>query len=131
MEVTIPVSCIDTFSPELNRKMPDKMFFDAGRYPDIHFVSTDFRSLGHNSVEMSGELTMKGITLPMHFEVTHNKTVTHPRFKLKNAGFSATGEVDGAAFGVNSLPYWMVGPVVRVQIEMEAFEGDSVPYYSE
>jgi polyisoprenoid-binding protein YceI len=131
VEVTIPVSSIDTFSPELNQKMPNKMFFDAETFPVIHFVSTSVRPLGDNSVEMTGDLSMKGVTLPIRFEVMHNKTVSHPRFNLKNAGFSATGEIDSAAFGVNRLPDWMVGPVVRVQIEMEAFEGDSIPYYSE
>jgi len=131
VEATIPVSGIDTYSPELNQKMPDEMFFNTEQFPDIHFVSTEIRQVDDSSAVMTGDLSIKGVTLPISFEVTYNKKVFHPRFKLNNVGFSASGQVDSAAYGVNRLPDWMVGPIVQVQIEMEAFEGDKVPYYSE
>lgn len=129
--VTVPVSSIDTFSPELNAKMPDEMFFDAETYPSMHFTSTRIVAHDNKMATMTGDLTIKGVTLPMTFDVTVNKKVFHPRFKLDNVGFSATGQLDSAAYGVNSLPDWMVGPIVQVRVEMEAFEGDKVPYYSE
>ncbi len=37
VEVTVPVSGIDTFSPELNAKMPNPEFFDTQSHPTIHF----------------------------------------------------------------------------------------------
>lgn len=131
VKVTVPVSSIDTFSPELNSKMPDEMFFDAESFPAMHFESSKIVAHDSSTATMTGDLTIKGVTLPMTFDVTYNKKVFHPRFKLNNAGFSATGQLDSAAYGVNRLPDWMVGPIVQVQIEMEAFEGDKVPYYSE
>lgn len=131
VDVTIPVASIDTFNPELNQKMPSETFFNEAEYPAIHFSSSQIRQTGKNTAEMSGPLTIRGVTRLITFDVTYNKKVVHPRFKLANIGFSATGQVDSAAHRVNRLPDWMVGPIVEVQIEMEAFEGDEVPYYSE
>ena len=127
--VTIPVSSIDTFSPELNGRMPS--FFDTENHPNIVFESTEVEATGANTARMTGDLTIKGVTLPMVFYVTHNGTVLHPRFDLNNAGFTATGKVDSRAFGVNQLPVWMLGSMVDVTIQLEAFEGDRVPYYAD
>lgn len=131
VEVTIPVSSIDTYSPELNGKMGDEGFFDTASHPDIHFVSTDIEQIDKKHARMTGDMTIKGTTLPVTFDVTFNQKVLHPRFNLNNAGFTATATIDSRAFGVNPLPDWMVGTDVDIRVEMEAFEGDSVPYYSE
>lgn len=48
------------------------------------------------------DVTMNGVTLPIVFDVASDKTVFHP-------------------------PDRMACPIVRVQIEMAAFEGDDVP----
>ena len=131
VEVTVPVSSIDTYSPELNSKMGDEGFFDWANYPNIHFSSTEIEQIDRKHARMTGDMTIKGTTLPVVFDVTFNGKVLHPRFDLNNAGFTATATIDSRAFGVNPLPDWMVGTEVAVRVEMEAFEGDSVPYYSE
>lgn len=130
VEVLIPVSSIDTFSPELNSKMGDEGFFDAGNHPTIHFVSRNIEQTDDTHASMTGDLTIKGVTLPVTFDVTYNNKVMHPYYKLNNVGFSATAEIDSRAYGVNPLPDWMLATAVQLRVEMEAFEGDKVPYYS-
>ena len=130
VEVTVPVSSIDTFSPELNSKMGDPGFFDAANHPEMTFVSTDIEQLSASEARMTGDLTIKGTTLPVTFDVTFNGKVLHPRFNLNNAGFTATAVIDGRAYGVNPLPEWMLASDVHIRVELEAFEGDAVPYYS-
>jgi polyisoprenoid-binding protein YceI len=129
VEVTVPVASIDTFSPELNSKMGDPGFFDSASHPNLHFVSTKIEAIDATHATMKGDLTIKGITLPVTFDVTVNGKVMHPRFNLNNAGFTATAVVDSHAYKVNPLPDWMLAPSVMIRIEMEAFEGDRVPYY--
>lgn len=131
VEVTVPVSSIDTFSPELNRKMPNPEFFDTANHPEIFFKSTDIEQIDAKSAKMTGDLTIKGVTLPITFDVTYNDKVMHPYFDLNNVGFTATATLDNRAYGVNPLPDWMLAPTVEVRVEMEAFEGDKVPYYSD
>lgn len=129
--VTVPVSSIDTFSPELNSKMPDEGFFDAERYPNITFESTSIEQVDDKRARMTGDLTIKDVTLPVTFDVNYNKKVMHPFYDLNNIGFTATARIDSRAFKVNPLPEWMLASDVEIRIEMEAFEGDSVPYYTE
>jgi polyisoprenoid-binding protein YceI len=131
VRATVPVSSIDTYSPELNSKMGDEGFFDTGNFPEITFVSTEIEQLDGRQAKMTGDMTIKGTTLPVTFDVTFNKQVMHPFYSLNNAGFTATATIDSRAFGVNPLPDWMVGTDVDIRVELEAFEGDSVPYYSE
>ena len=76
--VTVPVSSIDTFSPELNSKMPNEEFFEAENYPEMTFVSTNIEQLGAARARMTGDLTIKDITLPVTFDVNFNKKVLHP-----------------------------------------------------
>jgi polyisoprenoid-binding protein YceI len=130
IEVTVPVASIDTFSPELNRKMPNPEFFDTENHPNIHFISTEIEQLDATTARMTGDLTIKGVTLPITFDVIYNNKVMHPFFKLNNIGFSAVAKLDNRAYGVNPLPDWMLASTVEVRVEMEAFEGDKVPYYS-
>ena len=68
--------------------------------------------------------------MPVAFDVLFNGKILHPRFNLNNAGFTATATIDNRAFKVNPLPEWMLPSDTSIRIEMEAFEGDSVPYYS-
>jgi len=131
IEVTVPVSGIDTFSPELNSKMPNPEFFDTENHPQIHFISTDIEQVDATRARMTGNLTIKGVTLPITFDVSYNKKVMHPFFKLNNIGFTAVATLDNRAYGLNPLPDWMLASTVDVRIEMEAFEGDKVPYYSD
>lgn len=130
VEVTVPVSSIDTFSPELNSKMPNPEFFDTENHPQIRFKSTAIEQVDTTTARMTGDLTIKGVTLPITFDVIYNKKVMHPFFKLNNIGFTAIATLDNRAYGVNPLPDWMLASTVEVRVEMEAFEGDKVPYYS-
>ena len=80
---------------------------------------------------MTGDLTIKDVTLPVTFDVVYNNKVLHPFYDINNIGFTATADIDSRAFKVNPLPEWMLSSSVEVRIEMEAFEGERVPYYSE
>jgi polyisoprenoid-binding protein YceI len=110
--------------------MPNPEFFDTANHPQIHFKSSEIEQLDATKARMTGDLTIKGVTLPITFDVTYNKKVMHPFFKLNNIGFTAAATLDNRAYGVNPLPDWMLASTVDVRIEMEAFEGDKVPYYS-
>ncbi len=131
IEVTVPIAGIDTFSPELNEKMPSEKFFDTANFPKAHFISTSIENVDASHAVMHGDLTIRGITKAVRFDVSFNSKVMHPYFNLNNVGLTATGEIDSRAFGVNTLPEWMLGAVVQLRIELEAFEGDKIPYYTE
>jgi polyisoprenoid-binding protein YceI len=74
-------------------------FFDAERYPELRFVSSEIRRDG-DAVEIDGELTLKGITKP----ATLTGTITGPtvdHFGANRVGFRLETTIDRTQFGIN------------------------------
>jgi polyisoprenoid-binding protein YceI len=129
VRVVIPVSSFETFHDGLSKKLQQAQFFDVENYPAIEFQSTKVVRTSRNTARLSGDLTMHGVTAPMSLDVTLNGSSPHQRYKKNVVGFSARGTLDRHDFDLHLLPVTMVSSVVKIRIEMSAFEGESVPYY--
>ena len=102
VEVTIPVTAIDTFVPKLDEHLKSADFFDAGKFPTATFKSTSVAAAGTNKLTVTGDLTVKGITKPVTLDVTLNGAGEHPMAKKQAIGFSATGTLKRTGFGVGA-----------------------------
>ena len=102
VEVTIPVTAIDTFVPKLDEHLKSADFFDAGKFPTATFKSTSVAAAGTNKLTVTGDLTVKGITKPVTLDVTLNGAGEHPMAKKQAIGFSATGTLKRTDFGVGA-----------------------------
>ena len=89
----------------------------------ITFKSTAIVMTGSKTADVTGDLTMLGVTKPVTLKVTFNGGMaSHPMAKKPAAGFSATGTVKRSEFGMtNALPF--IGDDVTVLIETEFFGG--------
>ena len=64
LEIEIQTGSVDTGSGMKNGKLKSKDFFDADNNPSIVFRSTKFVQTSHNSVEVDGNLTIRGVSNP-------------------------------------------------------------------
>ena len=126
---SIPISSFETFHGGLNGKLQQEEFFNGSEYPVIEFESTEIQKTSSDTARMTGDLTMHGVTVPVTLDVVMNGIRTHQRFERALVGFSATGTLNRHDFGLRLLPVEMVGAIVKIRIELSAFEGDRVPYY--
>ncbi len=55
-----------TEPPEMRAHLLAPDFFDAQHHPEVTFRSTDIRLTGEDRLELDGELTMRGVTRPVH-----------------------------------------------------------------
>lgn len=62
VEATINAATVSTRESQRDRRLRSSDFLDVNRYPTITFRSTKIVSIGENSYEVSGELTIHGIT---------------------------------------------------------------------
>jgi polyisoprenoid-binding protein YceI len=62
IEATIDVPSLNTREERRDADLRSPLFFDAERYPEIRFVSTSARSLHEDALEVTGELTIRGVT---------------------------------------------------------------------
>ena len=119
VEVTLPLSGLDTFVPRLDEHLRSADFFDAAKYPDIGFRSTMVHDLGGGKLMIMGDLTVHGVTRPVTLDATLNKAGPHPMTKAPTVGFDATTTIKRSEFGVGAyVP--MVGDEISIRITTEA-----------
>jgi polyisoprenoid-binding protein YceI len=118
VEATIDAASIDTNVPDLDSLVKGPDMLDADHYPDIRFVSTELRRTGKNSGEMTGNLTIKGESRPITLAVAFNGGAPNPLTGEDTLGFTATGHVDRASFGLGTW-FPAVGDDLHVTIQAE------------
>jgi len=102
VDLTVYTDSIDMHDDGNNRLMKSPDFFDVARFPTMHFSSksTDVRPDG--TLEMSGAMTIRGITRQMTIPV-------HLRPGARDGDssgtvFESTFPIDRTAFGLNGSP---------------------------
>ena len=83
------------------------------------FKSTAIEVTGDNTANITGDLTILGVTKPVTLNTVHNKSGKHPFSGKDTTGLSATATIKRSDFGmVYGLP--LVGDDVEIRIEVEA-----------
>ena len=119
VNVTIPLSSLNTNVKALDEHLKNADFFDAEKYPNITFKSTKVQAVGNNKYKITGNLTVKNVTKPVVLDAVLNKQGVHPMTKAESIGFNATTSFDRSAFGVGAyVPN--VGDKITVNITTEA-----------
>ena len=119
VNVTIPLSSLNTNVKALDDHLKNADFFDAEKYPNITFKSTKVQALGQNKYKITGDLTVKGVTKPVVLDAVLNKQGEHPMAKVPAIGFNATTSFNRSAFVIeNYVPN--VGDKITVNITTEA-----------
>lgn len=119
VNVTIPVSSINSNVPALDKEFQQEGWFDAAKYPNIIFKSTKLETKDKKHFKITGDLTVKGITKPVVLDAVLNKRGIHPMSKLDTVGFNATTSFNRSAFGIGNLVP-NVGDKITVNITTEA-----------
>lgn len=99
-ELTAKTASINTGVEKRNDHLKSPDFFDAAKNPDLTYKSTSLKSLGDGKYELTGNLTMHGVTKPVTLELWYRGTIENPMSKKPVAGFRATGKVNRSDFGI-------------------------------
>jgi polyisoprenoid-binding protein YceI len=96
-----------------------KEFLDAPNHPQITFVSTSLKRTDATHGVLTGDLTIGGVTKPTSLNVTFDGFRPAGGFGPLRTGFSATGHIVRADWGIGKqMPTAAVGDV-DVILEME------------
>lgn len=120
LDIKIDPKSISTGDAEWDETLAtDGKYFDADKYAEIRFVSTSSTKTSNNTGKVTGDLTLRGVTLPVILDVTYNgagKSFGHPGATL---GFSATGKIKRSDWGMDYLTNFGIGDEVTLRIEAE------------
>jgi polyisoprenoid-binding protein YceI len=70
LEITIQAASVDTGSGMKNGKLKGKDFFDVEENPVITFKSTKIVKTGHETYEVDGDFTIRGVSNPEKLTLT-------------------------------------------------------------
>lgn len=97
IELTIDVNSIDTQDSKRDDHLKSPDFFDTQKFPTITFKSTAVKVVSTNKYELTGNLTIHGVTKEVTLAMTYGGTVKDPWGNTK-AGLKVTGTIDRTHF---------------------------------
>ena len=123
IDVTIDASSVSTGVEALDKHLKSSDFLNVETYPEITFKSTGIKRTGDDTAEVTGDLTIHGVTKPVTLETKLTHRGAHPvaqfidYYKGQWVAFSAKTEIDHQAFGVGSFS---TGPIfIQINTEMK------------
>ncbi|SFD46091.1 Polyisoprenoid-binding protein YceI [Lentibacillus persicus] len=125
VEATIDVSSIDTKNNDRDDHLRSGDFFDVENHPKATFVANDVKKKSDNNYDVTGDLTLKGTTKPVTFDVVFEGQSKDPMSGNIAAGFSGSTKINRKDFGLT----WnaaletggvLVGEEVTINFEIEA-----------
>jgi polyisoprenoid-binding protein YceI len=119
VEVTLPLSGLNSHVPDFDEHLRSDDFFDAAKFPTVTFKSTSVKAAGKGKLTVIGDLTIKGITKPVTLNVTINKVGEQPMAKRAAAGFNASTMIKRSDFGMGKYAP-NVSDEVKLTITTEA-----------
>ena len=120
---TVKVASINTENEKRDGHLTSGDFFDIENHPLMTFKSTSAKVTGEGEAELMGDLTIRGVTKPITFEVEgFNQPVDF--MGTTKIGGSARATIDRQEFGIT----WnramdtggvVVGNDVKIELELE------------
>ncbi len=107
---TADADSIDTHNAQRDTHLKSPEFFDSAKYPQLKFEGRKMTKT-KNGFELSGDLTIRGITKPLTLEVEFGGVITDPWGQVR-AGFTVDGILHRKDFGLTWNAITEAGHVV-------------------
>jgi len=118
LDVTVDTNSLGTLNPALDTHLKSKEFLDVAAFPTAAFKATKVTQTGPKTADITGALTLHGVTKPVVVHATFNQAGPNPLDKKYELGFAGTAEILRSEFGVKAyVP--AVGDKVTLTIEAE------------
>lgn len=124
VNVEIAVDSLSSGFGKLDDHLKHSDFLNVEKYPTITFKSTGVEMTGENTMNVTGDLTIHGVTQPVTLATEMTLNGDHPLggridyYKGPWVAFQATTEIDHTAFNVGGFS---TGPIaITINTEMKA-----------
>jgi len=117
--VVIRTDSLDTKGALVENLIRSARFFDVERFPEILFVSTDFKWNSPTRAVLRGNLTLHGITKPVIFNVELVSSGAGKVGKADNVLVKASTTIKRSDFGMDTLST-LVSDTVQLCMSVEA-----------
>ena len=121
VELTVQTASIDTRVEKRNNHLKSPDFFNVEKYPTMTFKSTGIKEIADNKYELTGELTLLGITKPVTVTMLYRGNIQNDMTNgALKSGIQITGTIDRSEFDLgNGFPPPMISNEVRIKADGE------------
>jgi polyisoprenoid-binding protein YceI len=118
---TVRAASLSTGNEQRDGHLRSGDFFDAETHPEITFVSTAVTPKRGNDYAVTGDLTIRGTTRPVAFDVEF--LGLYQGFEGRRAGFHATTRLNREDWGLTwnvtlETGGWLVGKEIKLEIDL-------------
>jgi polyisoprenoid-binding protein YceI len=99
-KITIKPASVTTGQEQRDGHLTTGDFFDIENHPEITFQSTSSEKVDDETYNVTGDLTIKGVTKPVTIEWTFNGSAKDPYGNLR-AGFEGKATINRSDWGMN------------------------------
>jgi polyisoprenoid-binding protein YceI len=124
VQFTIAATSIDTAEPDRDKHLRSADFFDVETFPQITFRSKTITKRGTESFDVTGDLTMHGVTREVVLPVAHLGKAKDP-WGNERLGFEAETTLNRKDYGLTwnaalETGGFLVGDDVKVSLQIQA-----------
>lgn len=121
VDITIDTTSVETGNEAFNGHIQGPDFLDTANHPTATFKSTKVNFDGDKPVSVDGDLTIKGVTKQVSFEITGFAAKPHPMLKKEALGADAKTAIKRSEFNAGKFAPG-VGDDVTITIAVEALQ---------
>lgn len=116
--IAIDAASIDTVEAQRDTELRSAAWFDVANNPKITFISTSVRRIDDKKYVISGNLTIRGKTLPVDFNTVLTNRVVNPFLKVPVVGFIGNAKIKRSDFGMTQY-LAVISDEVELKIALE------------
>lgn len=117
LEGSVQINSVDTKNQKREDHLNAPDFFDSKKFPDGKFVMTK-----HEGNKIYGNLTLRGVTKPVVWDVEVNGPGTNPMTKQEFMAIEITGKVNRKDFDIGkSFGDMVLSDLVNINIQLEVY----------
>lgn len=123
VNVAVDAASISTEVADRDAHLRSADFFDTDNHPALLFEAKGLRPLEDDIFELTGDLTMRGVTKPLSLKAEFGGVAKDPWGNVK-AGFTITGKLNRKDWGLTwnaalEAGGFMVGEEIRISSDVE------------
>lgn len=105
VEMTAKTESVNTRIDARDKHLKSPDFFNVEKHPEMSFKSTSIKPVGKNKYELSGNLTLNGVTKPVTVNMWHRGSIQKKAGDKYTAGLQFTASILRSDFNLgNDFP---------------------------
>lgn len=131
VDLTIDVAGLATGVPLFDEHLRSEKWLNTAKNPTANFKSTKFDVVGDKVVGVYGDLTLNGVTKPVHLLATNFNCYDNKMFKTEACGGDFETTIERGDFGITTGLDMGMPSEVKLAIQVEALKLVSEPNKAE